>query len=160
MLHEATCDNYFTVKCLLKSILYNVILTQYKQAEVKTASINLTYLYFQTFDSFVFSYILLFEHFVLYSYVLYSIIFCNRLMLFVSESFIFFECLILQIFDYCWNYVPTYEVVDFTVLTFFTTNLDPMKLSQLWFVPRILLKYCINLELSNIDLPYSYTFMF
>ena len=86
---------------MLVEILYNVILTQYKQAEVKAASTNLTYLYFQTFDSFVFSYILLFEHFVLYSYVLYSIIFCNRLMLFVFESFIFFECLILQIFDYC-----------------------------------------------------------
>ena len=67
-MHEGTCDNYFAVKCLLKSNIarvilliyyiklayYNFILTYYKQIDVKTATTNLTWLYFQTFDSFLF----------------------------------------------------------------------------------------------------------
>ena len=72
ILYEEKCDNYFIVKCLLQSnvarvfllisllrraflIQDNVILTQYRQVEAKTASTNLAYLYFQIFDSFVLS---------------------------------------------------------------------------------------------------------
>ena len=63
------CDSYFTIKCLLESntarvtllnyLMHRVCLIQcntnlYKQVGAKIESINLTYLYFQTFDSLAF----------------------------------------------------------------------------------------------------------
>ena len=60
ILHEAMCDNYFIVKCLLRSnmsrvllltkcialVSYNLMLIWYKKAEAKSSSTNFTRLYF------------------------------------------------------------------------------------------------------------------
>ena len=85
------------------------------------------------------------EYFVLCSFLLYSMVFCNRFV---------FECLVPNI--RLLLKARTYYVVDFT-----TSNLDSMKFPQ-YYIPWLefyWLKYCINLELLSVDLPYSYTCM-
>ena len=54
MLHKAKCDNYFIRKCFLTSNFLNT--TKYKQEKANNLSVNLTYVYFQAFVSFVFPY--------------------------------------------------------------------------------------------------------
>ena len=54
-----------------------------------------------------------FEYFVLCSFVLYSMVFCNR---FVFECFVSNIRLLLK--------PPTYQIISFTVLIYFTSNVD------------------------------------
>ena len=90
--HEATCDNYLIIKCLLKSnvsrvmlltncielALYNLTLTK-TETRSKTAStifLNIWQLYISAFQ---------YEYFLLSSFVSYSIFCCNQ---FVFECFV------------------------------------------------------------------------
>ena len=67
----------------LSYLLTNLMLTSYIQIDVKTARTNLNWLYFQTFDSFLFPY---FNQIYLFrSFVLYLMIFGNQ---FIFERFI------------------------------------------------------------------------
>ena len=84
ILHKATCNNYFIVKCLLKSNVsrvvlltncielaqYNLMLIWNTKTETKTATTYLIWLYFVFPNSFVFSY---FDLSILYSVHLFGI---------------------------------------------------------------------------------------
>ena len=140
ILHEATCDNYFIVKwAWLIQFNSNFLQT----LDTKTAGTDLTWSHFQTFDGFPFPYF--------NSNILCSVhLFCNR---FIFEPFVAIIWLLLK--------TRTYQVVDFTVLTHFTSNLDTVKLSHSWIAwPEFhWLKHCINLELLSVDLLNTHTCM-
>ena len=107
ILHEAT---YFIVKCLFKlwQEFFHLLLRPCfiqridnlvqagRNKITKTASTNVTNLYFQTFGSFAFLYVNSNTH---YSFVLYSMGFCNW---FIFKYFVF-----IQVFDFSKYYLLT-----------------------------------------------------
>ena len=109
---------YLLIASSFLNITYiNVILVYYKQIDVKIARTNRTWLYFQLFDRFLFPYFV--SNIFTCSFILCLMIFGNR---FIFECFIPNIRLPLK--------MRTYYVVDFTVLTYFTLNLDSVKFSQ------------------------------
>ena len=124
ILHEAPCDNYFIVKCLLQSIVARVILFTLftyllHPACLTSFDANLV----QTSRSedckfWLYVVIFLFAYFssnILYSvhFILYSMVFCNR---FAFKCFVPNIRLVLS----CW-----FHCVDY-----FISNLDSVKFSQ------------------------------
>ena len=104
ILHETTCDNYFIVKWLFISIesrvtyqLHRTYLTWFKvdKLEAKTVSTNFTWLYFKTFDTFIFPH---FSSNILYSVHLFGIRWSFVISLFSNVLF--------QTFDHFWKLVP------------------------------------------------------
>ena len=85
-MREATCDNYFIVKYLLKSNVSRVTYELYQ--EVKTASTNLTWLYF-------------YLHILIQIFCTLLIFFCARL----SFAIDLLSNVLFQAFDYFWKHV-------------------------------------------------------
>ena len=112
ILHKATCDNYFIVKCLLKSnvsrvyLLNNCVeLVWYKKGETKTANTNFTWSCLVFPNRFVFSY---FNSSILYSVHLFSIWWSFAINLIIFECFVPNIRLLLK--------TCNFYVADFTVL--------------------------------------------
>ena len=88
ILHEKMCDNYFIVKCLLKSnesreiLLTNCIelASKMQKQKLQVPTLSGHILYFAT----AFFSIFQFEYFVFCSFVWYSMVFCNW---FIFECF-------------------------------------------------------------------------
>ena len=94
---------------------YDIILTYYEQMKAKTARANLTLLYFQTFNSFLFPY---FNSNILYSVNLFCIRWSFVINLFCLFYFIYSALNIRSLLK-----PRTYWVVDFTVFTHFYIKL-------------------------------------
>ena len=130
ILHKSTCDYYFIVKCLLKSNVwrviflincielapYNLMLTWYKKAKTVNANFTLLYLVFP--NSFAFPY---FNSSILCSVRLFGIWWSFGIDLGIFEFFVPNIRLLLKT-------CTTYYVDGFTVLIYFTFNLDSVKI--------------------------------
>ena len=126
ILHETTWDNYFIVKCLLKSNVLRVILLtnciEYPEYNLKLTKLKqklqliISPGYIKRFDSFIFPH---FNLNILYSVHLSDIrwsLVINLFSVFCSKDWII-----------CGEMYLHYAV-DFTVITYYTSNLDTAKL--------------------------------
>ena len=110
-----------TIKCLLKLNVSRVNLTDYIKIYISRAKSCQYYVYvviFQCIGQLCIS-ILQLEYFALCSFFLYFMVFYNQF---------FFKCFVSNI--QLLLKVSTYHVVDFIVLTSFSSNLNSLKLSH------------------------------
>ena len=138
MFHQATCDTTLLLNAWAQNCKYRAFLFVF---------LNIQQLH-----------IFIFEYFVICSsLVLYSMVFCNHFFFLMfcihpgvsfSQNSITFENMYLII---CWFYYAHTFCVELRFCETFKVRNS---------ITKILLKYCINLEQLNVDLPYIYTCMF